>query len=69
MPITDLIWGGRMTIRELIENLQRLGVSSTANIVIWDDRNHEYEITNVDSVLADEVVFDIKRTKLDYQGS
>ena len=69
MPITDWIWGGMMTIKELIENLHKLDVSGNANIVIWDDRNHEYEITNVDSVLADEVVFDIKRTKLDYQGS
>lgn len=57
-----------MTIRELIEQLQFLGASSNAKIIIWDDKNHEYEITNVDSVLADEIVIDIKRTKEDLAG-
>lgn len=56
-----------MTIRELIEQLQFLGASSSAKIVVWDDKQREYEITNIDSVLADEIVVDIKRTKVDYK--
>lgn len=57
-----------MTVRELIEQLQFLGASSGAKIIVWDNKDHEYEITNIDSVFADEIVFDIKRTKEDMCG-
>lgn len=56
-----------MTILELISQLQMLGVSSNAQIVIWDDKEREYELVKVDAILKGEVVFDIRRTKQDYK--
>lgn len=56
-----------MTVLELISQLQMLGVSPNSQIVIWDDKEREYELIKVDAVLKGEVVFDIKRTKQDYK--
>lgn len=56
-----------MRVIELITQLQMLGVSANANIVVWDDKNREYDLVKVDSVLKGEIVFDIKRTKIDYK--
>lgn len=56
-----------MTVLELISQLQMLGVSPNSQIVIWDDKEREYELVKVDAVLKGEVVFDIKRTKQDYK--
>ena len=57
-----------MTVGDFIAKLQMLGVSSTAKLIVWDNRDHEYEVVNVDSVLKGEVAVDIKRTKEDYSG-
>jgi hypothetical protein len=56
-----------MTIEELIEKFHDLGVSRNAKIVLWDDKEREYEIKSVDSVFKDEIVIDIVRTKEDYK--
>lgn len=56
-----------MRVIELITQLQMLGASANANIVVWDDKNREYDLVKVDSVLKGEIVFDIKRTKIDYK--
>lgn len=57
-----------MTVGDFIAKLQMLGVSSNAKLIFWDNRDHEYEVVNVDSVFKDEVAVDIKRTKEDYSG-
>ena len=57
-----------MTVSEFIEKLQLLGASGNAKIIVWDEREREYEVVNVDSVFKGEVVIDIKRTKEDYAG-
>lgn len=57
-----------MTVGDFIAKLQMLGVSSTAKLIVWDNRDHEYEVVNVDSVLKGEVAIDIQRTKEDYSG-
>ena len=57
-----------MTAGDFIARLQMLGVSSNAKLIVWDNRDHEYEVVNVDSVFKDEVAVDIKRTKEDYSG-
>lgn len=57
-----------MTVGEFIEQLQMLGVSSNAKLIVWDNKEHEYDIVNVDSVFNDEVAVDIKRTKEDMCG-
>ena len=54
-------------IEELIEKFHDLGVSRNAKIVLWDDKEREYEIKSVDSVFKDEIVIDIVRTKEDYK--
>lgn len=60
--------GEKMTVGEFIERLQMLGVSSNAKLIVWDNKEHEYNIVNVDSVFNDEVAVDIKRTKEDLSG-
>lgn len=57
-----------MTVGDFIAKLQMLGVSSNAKLIVWDNRDHEYEVVNVDSVLKGEVAIDIQRTKEDYSG-
>lgn len=56
-----------MTVIELVSQLQMLGVSPNAQIVLWDDKEREYEIVKVDAVFKGEVVFDIKRNPIDYK--
>ena len=50
-----------MTVIELVSQLQMLGISPNAKIVVWDDKEREYDLVKVDSMFKGEVVFDIKR--------
>lgn len=57
-----------MTVIELVSQLQMLGISPNAKIVIYDDKEKEYDLIKVDTMFKGEVVIDIKRTKEDYAG-
>ena len=52
-----------MTVEELLIKLQDLDVDKKADIIIWDDKDREYEITNVDSLYNSEITIDIKKVK------
>lgn len=56
-----------MTIIELLSQLQMLGINPNAKIIIWDEKEREYDLVKVDSMFKDEVVFDIKRNPIDYK--
>lgn len=56
-----------MTVIELVSQLQMLGINPNAKIVVWDDKEREYDLIKVDSMFKGEVVFDIKRNPIDYK--
>ena len=56
-----------MTVIELLSQLQMLGINPNAKIIIWDDKEREYDLVKVDSMFNGEVVFDIKRNPIDYK--
>lgn len=56
-----------MTVIELLSQLQMLSISPNAKIVVWDEKEREYDLVKVDSMFKGEVVFDIKRNPIDYK--
>ena len=52
-----------MTVIELVSQLQMLGVSPNAKIVIYDDKEKEYDLIKVDTMFKGEVIFDIKYSR------
>ena len=52
-----------MTVIELLTRLQMLGISPNAKIVIYDDKEKEYDLIKVDTMFKGEVVFDIKDSR------
>jgi len=57
-----------MTVMELVSQLQILGVSPNAKIVICDDKEKEYDLIKIDTMFKGEVIFDIKDNQNTYKN-
>lgn len=53
---------------ELVSQLQILGVSPNAKIVICDDKEKEYDLIKIDTMFKGEVIFDIKDNQNTYKN-
>lgn len=56
-----------LNYQELIDKLKSLVVNKDAKVYVVDHKYRFFEIVNVDSEFADQVVIDIVREKEDYK--
>ena len=56
-----------LNLKQLIDRLQSLSANNDAKVYVVDQKDRYFEIINVDSELADQVVIDIVREKEDYK--
>lgn len=56
-----------LKLQELIDKLQSLLANKDAKVYVVDHKDRYFEIVNVDSGFADQVVIDIVREKDDYK--
>lgn len=56
-----------LNLKRLIDRLQSLLANNDAKVYVVDHKDRYFEIINVDSEFADQVVIDIVREKEDYK--
>ena len=56
-----------LNLKQLIDRLQSLLANNDAKVYVVDNKDRYFEIINVDSEFADQVVIDIAREKEDYK--